>query len=63
MKKSKDEQEFVVLPFHETFPVHLKFLKEKRDCFFKDQIDMKKFVTRHKLKKKDYEINKTLPRD
>jgi hypothetical protein len=61
-KVEQDVQE--VLPFHLTFPIHLNHKDGKvvKDCFFKDEIDAKKYIKRYKLKTKDYTLTKTKPR-
>jgi hypothetical protein len=53
-----------VKPFHLTFPFELQHLDkgEKKICWFKDKIDMQKYIVRYNLKPKDYTIEKTNPR-
>lgn len=64
-KKVENNQEIITPKFHEVFPVHLKYTdgKENKNCYFKDEIDLKKYIARYKLKKKGYTVGKTLPRD
>ena len=51
-------------PFHLNFPFELQHLDrgEKKICWFKDKIDMDKYVTRYGLKAKEYTIQKTQPK-
>jgi hypothetical protein len=62
-KVNKVIEETSNTPLHLLFPVHLSYTdgKEHKDCFFKDEVDFKKFITRHKIK--DYEVKTTEPRD
>jgi hypothetical protein len=39
-----------------TFPVRLEQKDENKICWFKDEYDLKKHITRYNLKKKDYTI-------
>lgn len=50
------------LPFHILFPVHLKYKDrdETRDCYFKDEVDFKKYIERYKIK--NYTVTETQPR-
>lgn len=60
------EEEFSsTLPFHETFPFTLKHLdpKEKKVCYFQCKEHMDKYIERSKLKKKEYKIEETHPKD
>lgn len=52
------------LPFHETFPFTLKHLnpKEKKVCYFVCKEHMDKYIERSKMTKKEYKIEKTLPK-
>lgn len=52
-------------PFHVVFPIELKHNDrgEAKTCWFKDDIDAKKYITRYKLKPRDYTIQKTLPKN
>lgn len=60
----KPVQSFILptLPFHELFPFYLKYKDhdESKDCFFKDEIDLKKHLERYKIK--NYTVTKTQPR-
>jgi hypothetical protein len=51
--------------FHETFPITLEFKddKEKKVCCFQCQEHLDTYLSRHKLKKKDYKVSKTLPKN
>lgn len=51
------------LPFHLVFPVHLSYKDntEKKDCYFKDEVDLKKYIKRYNLKK--YIVTETEPRN
>lgn len=62
--QAKEKEEPLDLPFHLTFPVHLSYKdgKEKKECYFKDTIDMKKYVKRYGLKPKNYTVTDTEPR-
>lgn len=50
--------------FHISFPVELHHTDgdEKKICWFKDEIDLKKYMSRYKLKPKECIIKKTEPR-
>jgi hypothetical protein len=51
--------------FHEAFPLtlELKDDKEKKVCYFQCQEHLDTYLSRHKLKKKDYKVSKTLPKN
>jgi hypothetical protein len=51
--------------FHELFPVHLKYTdgKETRNCYFKDEIDLRKYISRYKLKSRGYSVTRTEPKN
>jgi hypothetical protein len=51
-------------PFHLCFPFELQHddKGDKKTCWFKDKIDMQKYITRYSLKAKDYKIQQTKPR-
>lgn len=51
------------VPLHIEFPITLHHKAENKLCFFRDQIDMKKYIERCKLKSDDYKITKTKPKD
>jgi hypothetical protein len=53
-----------ILPFHETFPLTLEFKedKEKKICMFQCQEHLDTYLKRHKLKKNQYKIYPTKPR-
>ncbi len=61
--KSQEDDESLP-PFHLMFPVELKHNDkgEEKTCWFKDDIDAKKYITRYKLKPREYTIQKTLPK-
>ena len=40
-----------------TFPVRLEHLDEKKICWFKDDVDLQKYVERYKLDKKTIKID------
>jgi len=40
-----------------TFPVRLEHLDEKRTCWFKDDVDLQKYLERYKLDKKTIKID------
>lgn len=48
--------------FHLSFPVHLSYKDgdDLKDCYFKDEIDLQKHITRYKLK--NYAVQETQPR-
>lgn len=48
--------------FHKSFPVHLNYKDGDtiKDCYFKDEIDLQKYITRYKLK--NYAVQETQPR-
>lgn len=50
--------------FHLKFPFELHHMDktEKKLCWFKDKIDMQKYIKRYGLKAKDYTILQTKPR-
>lgn len=50
--------------FHLKFPFELHHIDrgEKKLCWFKDKIDMQKYIKKYDLKPKDYTISKTNPR-
>ena len=52
-----------LLPIHLLFPFHLSYKdgKEQRECYFKDEIDLKKHITRYNIK--TYEVKPTEPKD
>lgn len=60
----KKESQFVVLPFHETFPLTLEFKdnKEKKTCMFQCQEHLDSYLKRYKLKKNQYKVYPTKPR-
>lgn len=60
----KTQEEIPVLPFHLAFPFHLSYKdkNEQRDCYFKDEIDLNKYIKRYKLKPKTYVVTNTEPR-
>jgi hypothetical protein len=64
-KKTEVVPETPLLPFHELFPVHLKYTdgKEAKNCYFKDEVDLKKYIARYKLKAKGYTVSKTEPKN
>jgi hypothetical protein len=59
--KVEENVDLSILPFHLYFPIHLihKDGKEEKNCFFKDEIDMKKYIKRYKLKPKNYTVKDT----
>ena len=59
------ENEEKLPPFHVMFPIELKHddKGESTTCWFKDNIDAKKYIVRYKLKPKDYTIQRTLPKN
>jgi hypothetical protein len=62
----KKIQENIYYPsFHETFPITLKYLKcdEKKVCYFQCEEHMKTYIERSKLKKNQYKLEKTLPKE
>lgn len=62
--KNKTEN-ITYLPFHETFPITLKYLKseEKKVCYFQCKDHLEKYLERSKLKKNEYKIEKTVPKE
>jgi len=52
------------LPFHIMFPLELQHVDngDHKTCWFKDEIDLKKYIARYKLKPKQCTIQKTKPR-
>jgi hypothetical protein len=52
------------LPFHIMFPLELHHLDngEQKICWFKDEIDLKKYLIRYKLKPKEYKVQYTKQR-
>lgn len=50
--------------FHLDFPLCLihKDGMATKNCYFKDEIDLKKYIKRYKLKPKAYSISQTQPR-
>lgn len=69
MKKStKPIVDLKVNSFHITFPHQLKHKdgkdgKEEKLCWFECVEHMQKYIQRHQLKPKDYEISKTKPKE
>lgn len=63
-EKPKEEVVIDVAPFHETFPLTLvhKDLNQEKVCYFVCQEHLDKYLSRYKLKKKDYKVSKTEPR-
>lgn len=57
----KDEN---TIPFHLNFPFELQHNDkgDKKICWFKDSVDLKKYIARYGLKEKDYKISKTRPK-
>lgn len=51
-----------VPPLHISFPITLHHKSENKLCFFRDEIDMKKYIQRCKLKENDYKVTPTKPR-
>lgn len=51
-----------VPPLHISFPITLHHKTENKLCFFRDEIDMKKYIERCKLKETDYKVTQTTPR-
>ena len=51
-------------PFHLCFPfeLHHSDKGEKKTCWFKDKIDMQKYIKRYELKAKDYTVQQTPPK-
>ena len=51
-------------PFHLMFPFELQHKDgtEKKTCWFKDKVDMQKYIDRYKLKARDYSVKQTSPR-
>lgn len=41
---------------YSTFPIRLEQIKENKICWFKDEIDLEKYLTRYKINKKDIKI-------
>jgi hypothetical protein len=62
--KSPGPVDISIPPFHICFPVHLKYQdgRDEKDCYFKDEFDLKKYIKRCKLKVKDCTISRTKPR-
>lgn len=52
------------IPFHLSFPFELHHIDgvDKKTCWFKDEIDLEKYIQRYKLKKKEFTIKQTEPR-
>lgn len=63
-KNTQEVESVESIPFHLTFPFHLKHKDRDglKDCFFKDEIDLKKYIIRYKLKKAQCKIEPTKPR-
>jgi hypothetical protein len=63
--KEVKQVDVVKIPFHESFPVHLRHKDESgyKDCYFKDSIDCEKYIDRYRLKPKNYKISITEPKD
>lgn len=59
---SKTSVDIDVPPLHISFPITLHHKDENKLCFFRDEIDMKKYIERCKLKEKDYKVTPTTPR-
>lgn len=41
---------------YSTFPIRLEQIKENKICWFKDEIDLEKYLIRYKINKKDIKI-------
>lgn len=56
-------EEANLLPIHLLFPFQLSYKddKEQRDCYFKDEIDLKKHIERYNIK--TYEVKPTEPKN
>jgi len=50
-----------LIPFHLSFPFELHHVDrgDKKTCWFKDEIDLEKYVQRYKLKKKEFTVKQT----
>lgn len=51
-----------VPPLHISFPFTLHHKDENKLCYFSDEIHMKKYIERCKLKPNDFKVTKTKPR-
>lgn len=62
--ESKKESESTTLSFHETFPLTLeiKIDKENKICMFQCQEHLDSYVKRYELKKNQYKVYETKPR-
>lgn len=52
-----------VPPLHISHPFCLYHKTEKKNCYFSDEIHMKKYIERCRLKVKDFTVTRTKPRE
>ena len=65
MIKRVEEETIAPQSFHETFPLTLRHLKskEKKVCYFQCEEHMDKYIQRSGMKKREYKIEDTKPKD
>ena len=65
MIKRVEEETIAPQSFHETFPLTLKHLKseDKKVCYFQCKEHMDKYILRSGMKKREYKVEETKPKE